>query len=179
MVKQRDTAEEIAAKAKERATTKSSKRKPFSIPPVVGGKKLKKSDGPSPSTCPDVPEEENVEEERDEEESGGDGEDDGGEGQSGDGIGALSSGKAGEIQEWTDDAFRQAFEGLEERSALVEKPRKTDKAGTGASPSSESISARATPAVQGEFLTPLLTSHVSWIIVSCMLVTLGFYSRNG
>ena len=79
VVKQRDTTEERAATAKGGARTKSSKRKPFLIPPVVGGKKLKKSDGPSPSTCPDVPEEENVEEERGEEESEGDGEGDGGE----------------------------------------------------------------------------------------------------
>ena len=80
MVKQRDTAEERAAKAKGGAMTKSSKRRPFSVPLVVGGKKLKKSDGPSPSTCPDAPEEESGEEERGEEESGGDGEGDGGDG---------------------------------------------------------------------------------------------------
>ena len=158
MVKQRDTAEERASKAKDGATAKSSKRRPFSVPPVVGGKKLKKSDGPSPSTCLDIPKEEGGEEERGEEESGGDGE---GEGQGGSGAGALSSEQAGEIQEWMDDAFRQAFEGLEEGSALVEKSKKSDKAGTGASLSSESISAKATPTVQGEFLTPFLTSYVS------------------
>ena len=46
MVKQRDTAEERAVKAKGGATTKSSKRKRFSIPPVAKGKKLKKSMDP-------------------------------------------------------------------------------------------------------------------------------------
>ena len=64
VVKQRDTAEERAAKAKDGATAKSSKRRPFSVPPVVEGKKLKRSDGPSPSTCPDIPEEEGGKEER-------------------------------------------------------------------------------------------------------------------
>ena len=73
---------------------------------------------------------------------------------SGDGTGALSSEQAGVIQEWTNDAFRLAFEGLEEGSALVEKPKKADKAGTGADSSSKSASAKAIPAIQGEFLTP-------------------------
>ena len=84
MVKQRDTAEEKAAKAKKGATVKSGKREPFTKPPVVGGKKLKKSDGPSPSTCPIAPGEEDVEEDR--------GESEGGDGQSGSGVGALISG---------------------------------------------------------------------------------------
>ena len=162
VVKQRDTAEERAAKAKGGATAKSSKRKPFSKHPIAGGKKLKKSDGPSPSTCPDVPEEEDVEEERGEDEGGeaesgsggeGDGDghsDDGGDGQSGGGTGALSSKQAGVIQEWTDDDLRLAFEGSEEGSVLVERPKKADKAEIGAD-SSKSASAKAIPAIQGEF----------------------------
>ena len=106
-------------------------------------------------------EEERGEDEGGEAESGSGGEgdgdghsDDGGDGQSGDGIGALSSKQAGVIQEWTDDAFRLAYEGLEKGSALVEKPKKADKAGTGADSSSKSASAKAIPAIQGEFLTP-------------------------
>ena len=75
VVKQRDTAEERAAKVKGEATVKSSKRTPFPKHPIAGGKKLKKSDGPSPSTCPDIPEEGDMEEKK--------GEDEGGEGESG------------------------------------------------------------------------------------------------
>ena len=62
VVKQRDTAEEKAAKAKEGATVESGKRKPFAQHPTAGGKKLKESEGPSPSTCLIIPEEEGVEE---------------------------------------------------------------------------------------------------------------------
>ena len=65
----------------------------------------------------------------------------------------MSFEQAWEIQEWTDDAFRQAFEGLEEGSASVEKAKKADKAGTGADPSSKGPSAKETSAVQGELLT--------------------------
>ena len=53
VVKLRETAEErAAAQTKEGVTAESSKRKPFTKPPAVGGKKLKKSDGPSLSNCP-------------------------------------------------------------------------------------------------------------------------------
>ena len=156
VVKQRDTAEERAAKATGGAMAKSGKRRPFSVHPVAGGKKLRKFDGPSPSTHPDVREEEKDEDEGGEAESGsgreGDGDrhgDDGGEGQGGDGTRALSSGQVGEMQGWTDDAFRQAFEGLEG----TEKSKKADKVGTGVDLSSGSASTEATSAVQGEFLS--------------------------
>ena len=65
VVKLRETAEErAAAQAKGGVAVESDKRKPFTKPPAVGGKKLKKSDGPSPSNCPLTQGEEDVEEER-------------------------------------------------------------------------------------------------------------------
>ena len=49
VVKKRDTAEGRAAKAKGGDAAKSSKRKPFSKPPIALGKKLKKSEDPPPT----------------------------------------------------------------------------------------------------------------------------------
>ena len=148
VVKQRDTAEERAAKAKEGATVKSGKREPFAERPVVGGKKLKKSDGPSPSTCPTVPEEEGVEEEEGGEvgegsEGGGDG-----DGQGGNGVGALTSEQDLEL----DEALRRAF-GESEGESETEKAKETGKAVAGTDPSSKGSSARVIPAMQGELLS--------------------------
>ena len=152
VVKQRDTAEEKAAKAKEGATVKSGKREPFAARPAVGGKKLKKSDGPSPSTCPTVPEEEGVEEEEGGEvgegsEGGGDG-----DGQGGSGVGALTSEQDLEL----DEALRRAFgesEGESETEKGTEKAKETGKAVAGTDPSSKGSSARVIPAMQGELLS--------------------------
>ena len=158
VVKLRETAEErAAAQAKGGVAAEGGKRKPFTKPPAVGGKKLKRSDSPSPSNCPLTQGEIDVEEERGEAEGGSDVErlgDDGGDGQGGDGSRALSSGQVGEMQEWTDDAFRQAFEGLDDDLTLVEKTGKADKAGTGASESSPTIPAKVALTTQGELLTP-------------------------
>ena len=148
VVKQRDTAEERAAKAKDGAIAKSRKRRPFTKPPVVRGKKLKKSDGPSPSTCPIIPEEEGVEEGEGgdmegESEGGGDG-----DGQGGSGAGALTSGQDSEL----DEALRQAF-GESEGESKAEKAKETGKVGAGADLSPRGSSARVTSAVQGELLS--------------------------
>ena len=152
VVKQRDTAEEKAAQPKGGVTAKGGKRKPFAQRPVVGGKKLKESDGPSPSTCPDVPEEEGVEEEEGGEvgegsEGGGDG-----DGQGGSGVAALTSEQDLEL----DEALRRAFgesEGESETEKETEKAEETGKAVVSTDPSSKGSSARVTPAMQGELLS--------------------------
>ena len=148
VVKQRDTAEEKAAQPKGGVTAKGGKRKPFAQRPVVGGKKLKESDGPSPSTCPDVPEEEGVEEEEGGEvgegsEGGGDG-----DGQGGSGVAALTSEQDLEL----DEALRRAF-GESEGESETEKAKETGKAVAGTDPSSKGSSARVIPAMQGELLS--------------------------